>query len=141
MHRLNPSELAELRDRIGVAAREPMRKPRRRNKYGNVPVFLDGKRFDSEGEGKRFIELSALQKAGKIFGLETQVSFELLPAQVVAGRKEKPVVYVADFVYEQGGKRVVEDVKSGPTKTREYIIKRKLMLHVHGIAVQEVMVK
>lgn len=46
--------------------------------------------------------------------------------------------YRADFSYRQGGKLVVEDVKSSATRTRVYLDKRKLMREIHGIEVREV---
>ena len=49
---------------------------------------------------------------------------------------EQSVVYKADFLYRENGKWVVEDTKG--KKTEAYIIKRKLMLHVHGIRIREV---
>ena len=49
---------------------------------------------------------------------------------------ERATYYVADFVYEENGKKVVEDTKG--VKTKDYILKRKLMLWVHGIRVREV---
>ena len=79
------------------------------------------------------------ERAGEITGLECQVAFELIPAQVIAGKKERPVRYVCDFRYTRNGVEVVEDVKSRPTRTREYILKRKLMFMVYGIAIDEVM--
>ena len=65
-----------------------------------------------------------------------QVAFELIPAQKAGGRSERACKYVADFVYTKSGEVVVEDVKGH--RTPEYIIKRKLMLWRHGIAIQEV---
>ena len=106
-------------------------------KYRNKRIVLDGIRFDSKKEAIRWAELRMLEKAGKISGLERQVRFELVPAQYVGGRlKERPCVYVADFRYLEGGKAVVEDTKG--VKTPEYIIKRKLLLKVYGIAIKEV---
>ena len=51
---------------------------------------------------------------------------------------EKSCVYIADFVYkdEETGRTVVEDAKG--VKTKDYIIKRKLMLWLHGIRIAEV---
>jgi len=88
--------------------------------------------YDSKAEAKRAGELKLMERAGKIKSLEEQVSFELIPKQ--AG--ERSVVYKADFAYWEDGLYVVEDVKG--MKTREYVIKRKLMLHVHGIRIKEV---
>jgi len=87
--------------------------------------------YDSKAEAKRAAELKLLQRAGKISDLQEQVPFELIPKQ--AG--ERAVIYKADFAYWENGSFVVEDVKG--MKTREYVIKRKLMLHVHGIRIRE----
>lgn len=123
------------------------------HKYGNRKVTVDGISFDSVREARRYKELNLLLLAGEIIGLQMQVPFELVPAQYEetgevytrGPRKgqpkqgrciEKSVVYIADFVYWQDGKRIVEDTKG--MKTKDYIIKRKLMLHVHGIRIREV---
>lgn len=104
------------------------------SKYHNRKVEIDGIKFDSTKEGERYLELKLLLKAGKIRDLQMQVEFELIPKQ--AG--EQACKYKADFVYHMAdtGKMVVEDVKG--KRTREYIIKRKLMLWRHGIKIMEV---
>jgi len=103
------------------------------SKYRNRKVTIDGITFDSEKEGQRYQELKLLQRAGKIRDLRMQVEFELIPKQ--AG--ERACKYKADFVYHLAGtgEMVVEDVKG--KRTREYIIKRKLMLWRHGIKIVE----
>lgn len=105
-------------------------------KYHNIKT--DG--FDSIKEKNRYWELTMLQRAGKISDLQRQVKFELIPAQRINGKLvERACDYIADFTYlDADGKLVVEDVKSPATKTRVYLIKRKLMLHVHGVLVREV---
>lgn len=51
---------------------------------------------------------------------------------------EQKAVYTADFVYVRDGETVVEDVKSDITrKEADYVLRRKLMLHVHGIRILE----
>lgn len=118
------------------------KKSGKRNLYGAQRVEIMGKTFDSKAEGKRYLQLKAMEQAGEIFGLETQAEYELIPAQKVGGHKERPVKYVADFRYiTKDGNLVVEDVKSAPTKTREFIIKRKMLLFFHGIIVREVMME
>lgn len=138
MLRLSEDELRALQARIN---RPPAPKAaKRRNKYGAEPVTIDGIRFDSKAEGRRYLQLKAMQGAGEISGLRHHVEFPLLPAQAVGERKEKPVHYEADFVYlDSAGNQIVEDTKSAPTKTKEFVLKRKLMLWIHGIAVKEVM--
>ena len=106
------------------------------SKYGNIKtVTSDGIKHDSRKEANRWCELKLLERAGKISGLQRQVKFELIPKQ----DGERAVVYVADFMYTEDNKFVVEDVKSEATKKKEsYIIKRKLMLYVHGIKIKEI---
>ena len=78
-----------------------------------------------------------MQRAGLISDLQTQVPFEIIPAQKRNGRTiERPVKYIADFVYTENGEQVVEDTKG--MKTKEYIIKRKLMLYEFGIQIKEI---
>ena len=117
-------------------------------KYHNKKVTRNGVAFDSQKEARRYGELLLLEKAGVITDLQRQVEFVLIPAQreaditgVRGGIKkgktiEQAVKYVADFVYKENDKIVVEDTKG--FKTKDYIIKRKLMLYVHGIRIKEI---
>ncbi len=106
-------------------------------KYGNRKVNRDGIEFDSVKECQRYCELKLLQRAGVISDLRMQESFELIPSQKADGKVvERAVNYIADFVYQQNGVTVVEDTKG--FKTKDYILKRKLMLWVHGIRIREV---
>ncbi len=130
---------AGLKHRRGLVANTAEKPVRKRRKYGNEITHSAGKRFDSKAEAERWHYLVACEKAGEITDLRHHVPFDLLPAQVVDGRSERPVRYEADFTYLRGGKLVVEDVKSSPTMTREYILKRKMLLFFHKIAVIEVM--
>lgn len=112
---------------------------KRRSKYNAKPVIIDGIQFDSTHEGKRYNELMVLERAGLISDLQMQVKYTLVPRQKTADGKvaERAVQYIADFVYkDREGNTVVEDAKG--QRTREYIIKRKLMLYVHGIRIKEV---
>lgn len=81
--------------------------------------------------------MSLLERAGTIQNLQRQVKFELIPSQRIDGKVvERPCTYIADFVYTENGKMVVEDTKG--FRTTDYIIKRKLLLWVHGIRIQEI---
>lgn len=108
-----------------------------RNKYNAHKTTVNGKSFDSKKEAQRYAELLFLQRKGEITDLELQRKFELIPSLKDALGKtvERPVTYIADFVYIQDGKMTVEDVKG--YRTPEYVIKRKLMLYVHGIRIKE----
>lgn len=108
-------------------------------KYNNKKITVDGQIFDSKKEASRYEELRLLEKAGAIKDLRTQVKFKLIPAQrdEATGKViERECSYKADFVYEEDGKTVVEDVKG--FRTKEYVIKRKLMLWRYGIRIREV---
>ena len=108
-------------------------------KYRNIKTTVDGITFDSAKEAHRWAELKLLERAGKIYNLQRQVPFVLIPKQVRDGKViERPVVYKADFVYTENGEDIVEDTKSEATKTKEYIIKRKLLLWQFGIRIKEV---
>ena len=111
------------------------------SKYHSRKTTLAGMTFDSKKEAQRYVELRCLERAGEITALEHQVPFELLPVQKDQDGRviERAVKYTADFVYvDSAGRKVVEDVKSSATKTRDYILRRKLMLWRHGIRIQEV---
>ena len=142
--RLTQSELTNLQARVAGARtpREmrdaPAERTKRGQKYGNTKVVDGGIKFDSKAEHKRWQYLVMLQKAREISDLKLQVPFELIPPQVApSGKKERATVYIADFAYvTSAGARIVEDVKGAVTP--EFRLKRKLMLHVHGIEVQEI---
>lgn len=106
-------------------------------KYGNRKITVNGITFDSLREYARWQELKWLQRAGHITDLERQVKYELIPAQRINGKLvERAVSYIADFVYKEKGQTVVEDAKGA--KTKEYILKRKMMLYFHNIRIKEV---
>lgn len=106
-------------------------------KYRSKKTTVDGITFDSRREAARWQELKLLERAGRITELERQVSYTLIPPQRIGKRvAERAVSYIADFRYMENGETVVEDAKG--MRTRDYIIKRKLMLYVHGIRIREV---
>ena len=133
-------------------------------KYHNKPterVTASGAvlRFDSQKEARRYDELAALERAGKIRDLRMQVDFTLQEAYTDGeGRRVRAIRYRADFAYrrkpngqapsmdigelwdimEMKWPLVVEDVKSRATRTKEYVMKRKLMKERFNIDIQEV---
>ena len=107
---------------------------KKKSKYGNKKTEVDGIRFDSQKEAKRYSELKLLLKAGEIGLLELQVPFELK----IDGKKV--CKYVADFTYidAKTGEQIVEDVKSTMTrKLPTYRLKKKLMKQILGIEITE----
>lgn len=117
-------------------------------KYRNKKTVVDGIEFQSCKEAKRWSELRILERAGEIQHLSRQVKFVLIPTQrepgtigkrggVKPGKViEKECAYFADFFYTENGVPVVEDAKG--YRTEVFKIKKKLMLHVHGIRVREI---
>ena len=107
----------------------------KKKKFYNKPVDFQGEHFDSKKEFDRYGVLRLLQRGGQIQNLRRQVKFVLLPAKKGKYRNERECAYIADFVYEQNGELIVEDVKG--MRTKEYIIKRKLMLAKYDISLKE----
>ena len=111
-------------------------RPAERSKYGAIPTTVDGYRFASKAEARRYGEIKLLEKAGLIEKLMLQERFLLLVHGVKIG------TYVADFSYMdcQGDtpERIVEDVKSRPTRTAVYRLKKKLVYALYGVEIREV---
>ena len=116
------------------------RPKKKRSKYKNKKVVVDGHLFPSEHEARRYCELKLLVRAKVIADLRIQVKYQLIPPKRDEKGKllERATDYIADFVYTdlRTGQEVVEDAKG--CRTKDYIIKRKLMLQVHGIRIKEV---
>jgi len=103
----------------------------KRNKYGAVKTEVDGIKFDSKAEAKRYKELKMLSSTGVIADLNLQPRYDLVINGVKCG------FYKADFVYwdVENNCSVVEDVKG--MKTPVYRLKKKLMFAIHGIDILE----
>lgn len=120
------------------------------NKYRNIKTVVDGRTFDSRKEAQYYRYYSQMQKEGKISNLRMQVSFELIPAiyedkvvhlktkdKITRTLVQRKVAYVADFVYDTPNEKdVVIDVKG--KKTKEYLLKKKMMRAFKGITIHEV---
>lgn len=97
------------------------------SKYHARPTIVDGIRFDSQAEARRYGELKLLEQAGKIAWLEVHPRFELLSSTVTMQGQRLPAVhYEADFSYYERGGRVIEDVKG--VQTPVFRLKRRLFL-------------
>lgn len=140
MSRLSREEFAALTAgkpaRAHVTPYEPPAK-RTRSKFGNVRVEVDGIKFDSAKEARRWQTLKLLERAGEIRDLRRQVEHELLGGSppVVVGK------YRSDFDYEerQGSAwlPVTEDVKGGEaTQTPVFKLKAKLFEATFGRTVR-----
>ena len=115
-------------DALGLGAPE---EKKRRNKYGNRRVEIDGKKFDSEKEARVYMELMARVRAGELKCVVRQVGFDLPGG----------IKYFADFVTIRTDMTIegVYDVKSAATKkNRVYINKKKQMAACWGIEIIEI---
>ena len=112
----------------------------RGKKYHNSPTERVAEddtviHFDSQKEARRYDTLILRLRAGEIRDLRLQVDFTLQEAYTDEnGHRVQAVRYRADFTYKDTESRlVVEDVKSQATRTRQYLLKRKLMKERLGI--------
>lgn len=144
--RLGPKAQKQVLDKL-LGEQKP-----KKSKYGNrkaYRVMPNGRKqkFDSEGEAMRYDQLKALLAAGRIRNLRMQVGFTLIEGFTDSdGSVVKPTVYKADFVYERPTEpdyvgavrwlREVEDFKG--MRTKDYLLKKKLMQERHGITIREV---
>lgn len=103
------------------------------NKYHAKKATFNGIKFDSKHERDRYVELALMEKAKAIQDLKCQVSFPLIKKSS-HGREIK---YIADFVYYENGKMVVEDAKSPATRTPVYRLKKRLMAEIYDIEIKE----
>ena len=95
------------------------------NKYHNQKTKIGDMVFDSKKEANRFQELKLLERGGVISDLKTQVRFLICPKE---GGNKRARYYVADFVYTEGSKTIIEDVKSEITrKNAVYSLKKALV--------------
>lgn len=119
MSRWTKQQLADVQKRL----------PDRASKYGNRKKEIGGRVFDSTKEARRYQELLLLKDQGEITDLKCQQKIAcVVNLQHVCN-------YVADFVYQEAGARVVEDCKG--FRTEIYRLKRKLVSACHGITIRE----
>lgn len=139
-----PSQLADQVNRkLEAASAKKLaieRKNQSKQKFNAQTTEVDGVKFDSKIEKRRYDELMLLLRAGVISELKLHEEFTLIEAYTLPnGERVRRMKYTCDFSYVRDGKKIVEDVKSKPTKTRDYMIRKKMMLDKYGITVSEVM--
>lgn len=111
----------------------------KRSKYRAIPTVVNGIRFASKLEAKRYTELRALEATGEIHNLSLQPKYKLH-----AGRNLAPIgEYRGDFHYytratnTKRGESVLEDCKG--FKTPLYRWKKKHMAAEYpGVVIVEV---
>ena len=144
--RLSPAAQRQILEKLGrEQARAAMDKAagKYHNRKCTVTLPENGKSitFDSEKEARRFGELRMRLQFNDIWDLRLQVNFTLQEGFTTAeGERVRPIVYRADFTYQEltpsGWRTVVEDVKG--VRTKEYSMKRKMMLEKFGVDIREV---
>lgn len=98
------------------------------SKWRNVITHVDGIKFHSGMEADRYCELRDLARAGVITELVLQPRFEIYPAfRDNKGVKRQNIEYIADFMYNENGNVIVEDVKG--KETDEFRMKMKMFLN------------
>ena len=107
------------------------------NKYHNKKCKYKDMTFDSLKEMQYYKKLELLQNFGKISELKRQVEFVLIETFKLDDETYRKTKYIADFTYkDENGKYHVVDTKG--FKTKEYLLKKKLMAWKYGIKIEEV---
>ena len=133
----------------------------KKSKYHNEPTVVNGIKFDSRKEARRYEQLMLAMELGAIKDLRLQVDFTLIEAYTDhTGKRHRALRYAADFTYivavagydrlaalgyedieywrsVGAGSKVIEDTKTRGTKTRVYINKKKMMAD-RGYIIREV---
>ena len=93
-----------------------------RNKFNAKKQIYKGMKFDSKKELTRYLVLEQMEKNNYISELELHPMIPLIVNGIKIGR------YTADFKYKNNnGEVIIEDVKSKITKTRDYILRKKIL--------------
>lgn len=100
------------------------------SKYKAKRTEVDGIKFASQKEARRYLQLKALEKDGCISDLRMQVPYILIPKS----KYGRAVKYIADFVYTIAGETIIEDVKG--VLTPVYKLKKRMMAE-KGLEVKE----
>jgi hypothetical protein len=104
-------------------------KKTKKSKYNNTKTEIDGIKFDSLKEAKRYEELKLLEKVGEIRELTVHPAFMLLETFRKHGIIHRAITYTADFTYvTKDGRVLVEDVKAWNKKTCKYILTAEFRL-------------
>lgn len=102
------------------------------SKYGAEPTVVDGIRFASKAEARRYRQLRLCEAGGYITDLRVQPRYCLQPAfRDGQGKKQAAIHYTADFAYREPGnpREVVEEVKGHPDVA--FLIRVRLFLFQH----------
>jgi hypothetical protein len=105
----------------------------RANKYGAKKTTIDGVVFDSRKEAARYGQLKLLERCGAVQNLAVHPKFPLYVNERLICH------YEADFRYSELVNGVwverIEDCKG--VRTRDYLLKKKLLRALYGVDVLE----
>ena len=97
----------------------------RRSRYTSYKPVINGIRFDSLMEGRYYVYLKELERKDRVRFLELQPEYVLQEAFTKNGKKYRPILYIADFRYEdEKGNSHIVDIKG--KETVEFKLKQKL---------------
>lgn len=131
LRRMGPEAQRQVMKKLGIMGKA------KAPKYHNQPDSRGSLRFDSKKEARRYDELMLMMASGKIKDLRLQQDFTLVEAYTrPSGERVRAMRYRADFTYTREGERIVEDVKG--IKTKDYQMKKKLMMDKYGISITEI---
>lgn len=108
------------------------------NKYKNKKVIVDGITFDSKKEANYYSKLKLLEKGHVIKDLELQKAFELQPSFKLNNKTYRKIEYRADFCYKTTHDDKLHVVDTKGYRTKEYILKKKMIAYKYGIEIEEV---
>lgn len=109
-----------------MTAKQYKQMGKRRNKYGNRKVEIDGITFDSLAEARYYQGLLIRKRVGDIQGFRTQPRYIIQEPYEKDGERIRAIYYVADFeVHHTDGSIEVVDVKGAPL-TQVFKLKEKM---------------
>jgi hypothetical protein len=113
-------------------------KPVKKNKYRAIKCTIDGHKFDSKKEAKRYLVLKDRLNKNEIYSLSCQRKIDYTGLDICGEQEVKIFTYIADFCYFDGKKQkwIYEDVKG--MKTPVYRLKKKLIEDQHRIKITEI---
>ncbi len=108
----------------------------KKNKYHAKKIVVGNERYDSRAEYKRALQLELLQKAGVISNLQHHEKIVLIPKS----KYGRGIYYEADFSYTDNKtkEKIIEDVKSKPTVTKIFRLKKRMIQEQYGITIREI---
>ncbi len=103
-----------------------------KSKFQSVECVVDGIKFQSRLEARRYTQLKQMEQEGVIHNLVLQPKFLLQEKfkDPYSGKVYQPIRYIGDFMYtDQTGQKIVEDTKGFATDL--FKLKWKMVIQKH----------